>query len=225
MRVNTGITGNMDPQKLNLKTQQTPASTSSSANSNQSRLTGRQSSSALTDKVIRTDPKNIVHQAAAGYSFYQMADKARWASSTGKVIFGSDRIPETGIARKSAETTQLNGRRVNSVLLTQPDQKNNGFIQGAYPFQRLNKNTEFSSTIALQPNAPRDAEARFEVIISEGRSKKVIASRKIKGGRTGLLKADLSPWAGKEGYLILRVSSVKRGQTPPPAIWVNPRMN
>lgn len=221
---NTKVTGNIDPAKLDLETQQTQAPTSSPADSGQNRLTNKQSNVAQAVKVASTT-RNVARPGTADYSFYQMADKARWVSSSGKVIFGSDRIPKTGVARMAAETTQLNGKMVESVLLTQPAQQSGGFIQGVYQFKLLKKNSKFISEIALLPTAPRDVEAKFEVIVSEGKTKRVVASRKMRGGRTGQLEADLSAWSGKKVNLTLRVSSVKSRQAAPPALWVNPRLD
>ncbi len=208
-KVTTKVTGDIKHSTLSTNTKQTKAVKSAPINSNQK---------------MRTTQRSPTQTSTSRYRFYEMAEKARWSSKAGKVVFGSDRIPEAGIVKKLAYPISLNGKRVTSVLFTQPDRQTNGYIQGFYPYQRLSKNAKFNALIALNPPTPAKLGAKFELIIGEGKSKQVVASRVIQGGRTVRFNADLSRWADKKIFFILRVSSIKQGQVPPPAIWVDPQV-
>lgn len=223
-----GPAGNIDRSKLNIKAQQTRTTTPAIRQPSKQRKTVRQNtrqpSSSQTATKIRTTRKPVTHLAAAEYNFYEMAAKVKWSSKAGKIVLGRNRTPQRGVVQKLAQTTLTNGRKATKVLLTQPNQQSGGFVQGTYPFQRLNKNAKFSAVVALLPAAPRNAKAHFELILREGRTNRVIASRMIQGGKPARLTADLSRWANKKVHLILRVSSVKEGKTLLPAIWINPQL-
>lgn len=162
--------------------------------------------------------------SGSGYSFYDMANRARWMSKTGKVVFGSDRVPLTGLVQQFDKTIQPGNKNIKSLLLTQPNQQRNGYIQGQFPYQQLTKDSKFISRITFLPGTPRSTEALFELIIGEGKKKKVIVSRKLQGGRTARITADLSPWTGRKVYFILKVSSIKQGQKSPQAVWIDPKL-
>ena len=113
------------------------------------------------------------------------------------------------------------GHVAANLLCTQPDWKNDGYIQGVYPVLEIGGPTHFQSAVAMLKGAnPADA-VSFDILIQEGRQDTLVKSQPLRGSRPITLDADLSRWQGKKIRLVLRTRRLKGVQSLP-AVWVNP---
>ena len=154
-------------------------------------------------------------------SLYDLAKQAQWTSKSAKVVFGSDRVPEAGSVRIMGKGQLADGHVAANLLCTQPDWKNDGYIQGVYPVLEIGGPTHFQSAVAMLKGAnPADA-VSFDILIQEGRQDTLVKSQPLRGSRPITLDADLSRWQGKKIRLVLRTRRLKGVQSLP-AVWVNP---
>jgi hypothetical protein len=155
------------------------------------------------------------------YSLYREAQRARWTSRSGKVVFGSDRVPNVGVARTIPKGHLANGSRAVQLLFTQPDWKKGGYIQGEFPALKFGKNAHFKTTVAMLKEARPSDTLSFDVMIQEGRRITVVKKQRLQGTKQVSLDVNLSRWSGKKVQLVLRVRYLKGAKTLP-AVWVNP---
>jgi parallel beta-helix repeat protein len=153
----------------------------------------------------------------------RLAQQARWASRSAKVVFGSDRVPETGSVRVLKKGRLADGHVAVNLLSTQPDWKKGGYIQGVFPAVKIGGRTHFQSTVAMLKGANPAGAVSFDVLIQEGRRDTVVKNQPLQGGRRATLDLDLSRWRGKKVQLVLRVRRLK-GARSLPAVWVNPML-
>ena len=155
------------------------------------------------------------------YFLYQEAQRAKWMSKSGKVVFGSDRVPNIGMVRTIPKGQLANGHLAAHLLLTQPEWKKEGYIQGEFPALKLGENAHFKTTLALLKGAHPSDTLSFDVIIQESRRITVVKQQRLRGTQQISLDVDLSRWRGKNAQLILRVRNLKDAGTLS-AVWVNP---
>jgi hypothetical protein len=155
------------------------------------------------------------------YFLYREAQRAKWTSTSGNVVFGSDRVPNIGMVKIISKGQLANGRDAINILLTQPDWKKGGYIQGEFPALKLGRNTNFKTTVAMLKGVHPSDTLSFDIMLREGRHKKVIKQQQLRGIQQVFLDVDLSRWRGKTVQLILKVRSL-RGAKQLPAVWVNP---
>jgi len=178
---------------------------------------------ATTAKESRSTARPPATGAVGAYQFSKNVAKASWSSRAGKVRFGSDRMPVTGMARALPNGQMANGRRMKNLLLTQPDQRTGGFIQGDYPALRLGENLFFRATAGMLKSRVSTAGATFEVLVKAGRRTTSVLKQRVRGAKLVTLNVDLSRWGGKRVQLLLRVSSLEGGVAASP-VWINPRL-
>jgi cysteine-rich repeat protein/parallel beta-helix repeat protein len=152
---------------------------------------------------------------------YQEAAQATWTSKSAKVVFGSDRVPNIGIARVLNRGQLADGKMASKLLLTQPDWKKGGFIQGEFPALKFAGNTHFKTTVALLKGADPADTLSFDVIIREGGRNTVVKKQPLRGTQRASINVNLSRWRGKTVQVVLRVRHLKGTKTVP-AVWVNP---
>ncbi len=169
---------------------------------------------------VAVQPKPSVSKSNTRFLVRQ-AKQARWSNGAGKVVFGSDRLPQQGLVRVIPRGHLANGQQVANMLLTQPAFKEGGYIQGAFPVVQLGSKPRFKAMVALlKVSDPADT-LQCEVMVREGKEVRVAKSRRIRGTHQVVLEADLSRWSGKKVELILKARHLK-GQRPLPAVWINP---
>jgi cysteine-rich repeat protein/parallel beta-helix repeat protein len=215
-----GTSGSYQSFKKDLKSVSGKASTSKSG---QGLISSSQSPPSSLSKGKRTAAVTKLAPASTTYFFYNHAKKASWTSKAGKVVFGSDRIPQAGMAHMIASGRLANGKQARNLLVTQPDWKKGGFINGAFPPIRLRKGEHLYTTIGMLKGSPDAVGASFEILIKEGGRISTVAKKRVQGKNPVKLDVDLSRWAGKTVKVMLRVRPVKSGQQIS-AVWVNPRI-
>jgi len=152
---------------------------------------------------------------------YREAQSASWTSSSGRVVLGSDRVPKIGMVRTIPKDQLANGKSATHLLLTQPDWKKNGYIQGEFPALRIGENAHFKTTLALLKGAHPSDTLSFDVMMQEGRRITVVKQQRLRGTQQISLDVDLSRWKGKNVQLVLRVRNLNNAGTLS-AVWVNP---
>ncbi len=161
--------------------------------------------------------------AGTRYLFYDNAPKAVWTSKAGKVVFGSDRVPQAGMVRIMASGRLADGKQAINLLVTQPDWQKSGFINGVFPTIRITKGDHLQATIGMLKGSADSAGAIFEVLIKEDRQVTTAVKKSIGGKNPVELNLDLSGWGGKAVQVMLRVRPVKNGQQVL-AVWINPHI-
>jgi parallel beta-helix repeat protein len=151
------------------------------------------------------------------------AARANWSSRSGKVVYGSDRLPEIGQARNISRGRLADGREATNLLLTQPELKNGGYIQGIFPAFKPGSTAEFKTTVAMLQGADPKDTLRFDVMVQHGSKTSVVKSKRLSGKQKFALNANLSRWKGQRIQLILRASHLK-GKKALPAVWINPNI-
>ena len=152
---------------------------------------------------------------------YQEAQRAKWTSKSGKVVFGSDRLPNAGVVRTTPKDRLANGHLATHLLLTQPDWKKGGYIQGEFPALKIGENAHFKTTVAMLKGAHPSDILSFDVMIQEGRRITSVKQQRLQGTQQVSLDVNLSRWSGKNVQLVLRVRNLKGARTLS-AVWVNP---
>jgi len=152
---------------------------------------------------------------------YREAQRASWTSRSGRIVFGSDRVPNIGVVRTIPKDQLANGHPATHLLLTQPDWKKDGYIQGEFPALTIGENAHFKTTLALLKGAHPSDTLSFDVMMQEGRRITVVKQQRLRGTQQVSLDVDLSRWRGKNAQLVLRVRNLKDAGTLP-AVWVNP---
>ena len=152
---------------------------------------------------------------------YREAQRAKWTSKSGKVVFGSDRVPNAGVVRTTPKDLLANGHLATHLLLTQPDWKKGGYIQGEFPALKIGGNAHFKTTVAMLKGAHPSDILSFDVMIQEGRRITSVKQQRLQGTQQVSLDVNLSRWSGKNVQLVLRVRNLE-GAKPLSAVWVNP---
>jgi hypothetical protein len=122
-----------------------------------------------------------------------------------------------------ASGSLANGKQARNLLVTQPDWKKGGFINGVFPPIRVRKGEHIYATIGMLKESVGSAGASFEILIKEGGRISTAVRKRIQGKNPVKLDVDLSRWGGKTVKVMLRVRPVKSGQQVS-AVWVNPRI-
>lgn len=152
---------------------------------------------------------------------YRDAQRATWRSKYGKIVFGSDRVPNIGVVKTIARGHLANGHSAVQLLFTQPDWKKGGYIQGEFPILKLGRHPQFKTTVAMLKGAHPSDTLSFDVMIREGRRNTVVRQQRLRGTQQVSMNVNLSHWRGKKIQLVLRVRYLK-GARILPAVWVNP---
>lgn len=152
---------------------------------------------------------------------YQEAQRAKWTSKSGKVVFASDRVPNAGVVRTTPKDLLANGHLATHLLLTQPDWQKGGYIQGEFPALKIGGNAHFKTTVAMLKGAHPSDTLSFDVMVQEGRRITAVKQQRLQGTQQVSLDVNLSRWRGKNVQLVLRVRNLKGARTLS-AVWVNP---
>jgi parallel beta-helix repeat protein len=186
---------------------------------------GTQPMTAKTVKPMATTSvavqKNTTPAKPSRRYLLSQAARASWSSRSGKVVYGSDRLPEIGQARNIPRGRLADGGQATNLLLTQPELKNGGYIQGIFPAFQPGSTATFKTTVAMLQGAGSQDTLSFDIIVRNGNKTSVVKSQRLTGKQKFALNADLSRWSGKRIQLILRARHLK-GKKALPAVWINP---
>lgn len=171
---------------------------------------------------VQTPQKSLSPKPSHHYLLSQ-AGRANWSSRSGRVVYGTDRLPKIGQARAIASGQLADGRRVNNLLLAQPDWQNRGFIQGVFPTFKPGKTAKFTCNVGMLRGAGAQDSVSFDLIVQDGKKSRVIKSQRLSGKERYVFNADLSKWHGKNIQVILRTRHLK-GKPGLPAVWINPSL-
>ncbi len=171
----------------------------------------RSRTSMKTGPLLKPGPVDLFVEAA----------NAVWTSRAGKIVFGSDRVPEMGMAQSLPRVLLANGRQASHVLVVRTDEKNDGFVQGVFPLRNLRGEAHVKTTVALRERTDPKAKIVFEILVDDGTETRGVMQRVVAGKQQITLDGDLSRWAGKDIRLILRVRQLQ-GSKPASAVWVSP---
>jgi hypothetical protein len=151
------------------------------------------------------------------------APHATWLNDKGnRLPFPGKPNDPRGFAR--ILTAQLeDGKPYSYVLQTHPRWEANGWIEVRYPLS-VPENCFFESHVGFIEGASNSDGVVFEVLWAEAGNDVLLKSLPKRYSRQlSLFKADLNPYAGHSGYLVLRVKA-GLSSSQDWAVWCNPQI-
>ncbi len=159
-----------------------------------------------------------------GYDFASSGASAKWQSGAGALLFPGTDGDAKGFALKLDSVQLETGATVNQpTLLTVPQNKTDGYIQGLYPSLAIQNGDRFQATIGCQFGASA-CYVTYRIDYRTSAGTKTLWTFKEKfDGLTYNVNLDLSFLAGKnvEFFLLVLASGSPTGDR---ALWVAPRI-
>ncbi|GAB4503184.1 MAG: hypothetical protein Fur0043_01760 [Anaerolineales bacterium] len=168
---------------------------------------------------------NVVGPAYAAYDFVSHACDAEWKSRTSSLPCPGKEGDDDGYVITLSRPRMENGSKENQPgLLTVPNHKANGYIQGKYPFFKVQAGDRFKANINCQYGATTcDVLFRLEYRVGDGDIKILKDWHEVYEGKFYPVDLDLSFLAGKNVRFFLTVlANDSKGQDE--ALWLAPRI-
>jgi hypothetical protein len=146
---------------------------------------------------VSTQPNSI--------DLIQKSRTAQWFNDRGmRLPFPGRDSDIRGFARLITSVLE-DGQSYSNVLETHPRWETQGWIEGRFPLN-LPQNASFEATVGFLRGASATDGVIFEVLWKEGNRENILATvKKLYNGNLASLSADLYPYGGQTGILILRV--------------------
>ncbi len=156
-----------------------------------------------------------------GFDFISKAPKAIWRTATGSVPFGrKEREPATAMIKDSLRLED--GLTYGSVLMTYPENIQNGIITGLFPAYTVHNKDQFMADFGFRYEAGGSVKMSLRYV--ENGTETILKEwTKNRDGELDHLKVDLSSLAGKtvQFMLVVTTNGDPLGDL---AVWVNPRI-
>ncbi|MFZ5820969.1 MAG: NBR1-Ig-like domain-containing protein [Chloroflexota bacterium] len=168
---------------------------------------------------------NVSGPEYAAYDFVAKACEAEWKSRSGGLSCPGDDGSDEGYVLELSKPRMENGVKENQPgLLTVPNHKANGYIQGKYPFFKVQPGDHFKADINCQYGATTcDVLFRLEYRIDDGDIKILKEWHEVYEGEYYPVDLDLGSLAGKNVRFFLTVSANdSKGEDE--ALWLAPRI-
>lgn len=160
------------------------------------------------------------------YDFYKNAHSARWRSSRGVLSFPGKNNDSRGfvIAIPRGKVSRQGIVAIN-ILETHPAWSDNGWIEGRYPAFTLEPRVHFLSNVGFLQGANGSNGVIFKVYIHSLKDNNMrrVYARRVSPQRLVPVDIDLSPWAGRNIEIILRVDAAGNSGRDW-AVWIAPRL-
>lgn len=168
---------------------------------------------------------NVAGPEYVAYDFVARACDAEWKSRTGNLPCPGDEGDDDGYVLKLSKPRMENGTTLNQPgLLTVPNHKANGYIQGKYPAFKVQAGDRFKANINCQYGAATcNVLFRLEYRIGDGDIKILKEWHEVYEGKYYPVDLDLSSLAGKNVRFFLTISA-NDSKGKDEALWLAPRI-
>ena len=158
------------------------------------------------------------------FDFVSSACSARWVSSSGSLTCPGKEGDSNGFVIPLTNPSLENRNEDEPGLFIHPDDKNNGYITGAYPPFQVKDGDEFISDIGCMADSEKcNVNFRLDYRLSNGTVKNLgVWDEKFDGYLTSI-RLDLSELGGKAVEFILTVSA-NGSPTDDNAVWFLPQI-
>jgi len=169
--------------------------------------------------VIGTAPS-----VTSGYDFVASACTAQWKSGAGALgCPGTEGDAKGFVLIQSAPKLEDGTTSSSSALLTMPQNKWDGYLQGAYPTFTVQPGDRFQATIGCEAGANCYVTYRLDYLTPGGMTKIFWQWKEKNEGRTYNVNVDLTPLAGKSVRFMLTMLATG-SPNGDRALWVAPRI-
>lgn len=182
------------------------------------------STSRTTQKPATVKPQVLRLHKVQSYDFYKNAHLAKWSSSAGTIAFPGQGDKRKGYVRQISKGHLNSGNAAVQMLLTHPEQKKGGRIDGLFPEMLIDNKVRFKAVVGFLKNAKKTDGATFQVYVKENKRHYRVASKRVTSGKYEHIDADLSRWRGKKIRILLIVRAGNSAYHDW-AVWVKPRLS
>ncbi len=137
-----------------------------------------------------------------GYDFVSNLCAAQWQSGAGKLPCPLTNGDSRGFALAQSEKLE-DGSTASSAILTQPQNKYNGYIQGTFPAFTVQPGDRFQAQVGCEHNANCYVTFRLEYLTAGGAPRIFWKWAEKNEGKTYQVDLDLSPLAGQSLRFVL----------------------
>jgi len=169
----------------------------------------------------------LVVETGAGYSYDFSTNycRAEWRTGAGVISCTEFEDDERGLVILLDYPTLENGVQVGPGLWTHPNNKNNGWISGAYPPVLVRPGDHFKTKIGCLADSPGcDVIFQVEYEIMDGPVATLGQWREIYDGRIANINIDISSLAGQYVKFIFTVTVQNNQPGDANGVWLFPRI-
>ena len=157
------------------------------------------------------------------FDFFAKGPNAIWTNATKRLPWGDPDNDSPGVATSTANYVLEDGKNYSNVLITFPQQINNGLILGLYPTYTVRSGDRFKAIVGLRQNCT-DGKVKFQLKYREAGSDTLVGEwLEACDNMVTTIDKDLNTLAGKTIQFILLVST-EGDWVSDYAAWVNPRI-
>nr|BAL57194.1 hypothetical protein HGMM_F48B01C10 [uncultured prokaryote] len=158
----------------------------------------------------------------SGYDFLVNACAAEWRSGAGPLPCPGNDGDANGFVLK-LDAAQMEDGSMMPALLTFPQNRYNGYIQGIYPFFNVQPGDRFQATVGCEGRAPCYVTFRLDYMTLNGAIVNFWSWRESNEGRTYKADLSLTPLVGQNVRFILTILATGYA-TNDRALWGTPRI-
>ncbi len=164
-----------------------------------------------------------VSSGNSGYDFVANACAAQWRSGAGILPCPGTDNDSHGFVFTQDSTQMEDGSAGTSALITFPENKYNGYIQGYYPVFTVQPGDRFQTTIGCAFGSACYVTYRLDYKSATGLVTTFWTWRERNEGKTSNISVDLGPLAGRSVSFILTILATGYA-TGDRTIWASPRI-
>ncbi|PWH15324.1 MAG: hypothetical protein DDG60_05885 [Anaerolineae bacterium] len=161
-------------------------------------------------------------QANTGYTFSDNLCAAEWRSGAGSLSCPFNEGDSRGFALTRSVRLE-DGSTIASAILTSPQNKYDGYIQGTFPTFTVQPGDRFQATVGCEHNANCYVTFRLEYLTAGGAPRIFWKWTEKNEGKTYSVDLDLSPLAGQSLRFVLTTLAAGPA-TNDRAVWGQPRI-
>lgn len=174
---------------------------------------------AITPTVVGT----TTPEPSGVYDFSSKGPSAAWSNASKKLPWGDPDDDSPGLATYTENYNFEDSLSYNRILITFPQQTNNGLIQGVFPIYTVREGDRFKAQVGLRQNCT-DGKVKFQLKYREGGSDYVVGEwLEACDGFLTTVDKDLNTLKDKTVQFILVVYT-EGDWNNDFAAWVNPRI-
>lgn len=159
---------------------------------------------------------------AAGYDFMANLCAAEWRSGAGILPCpGTDGDPNGFVLK--LDSAQMEDNTLTPALLTFPQNRYNGYIQGIYPFFNVQPGDRFQATVGCEGRTPCYVTFRLDYMTIHGAISNFWTWREYNEGRPHSVDVSLTPLVGQNVRFILTILATGSANNDR-ALWASPRI-
>jgi hypothetical protein len=159
---------------------------------------------------------------AGGYDFLANVCAAQWKSGAGVLPCPGSEGDSNGFVLR-LDSAKLEDGSLSPALLTFPQNRYNGYIQGIYPFFLVQPGDRFQATVGCEDRTPCYVTFRLDYMTINGLINNFWTWREYNEGRPHSIDVSLTPLVGQNVRFILTLLATGSANNDR-ALWASPRI-